>query len=588
VKTAWSYLAILGVLAMGGPRALAQVPGQAQSPAPQQPLSSQQTTAQQTSAPQADASKQESTPLYRVTVVARTTKAINYRHLSGATKIDFHGTILLPFAKGEAKVDGRKSAVRIQAQFEKLEPATRFGPEFLTYVLWAVSPEGRADNLGEIQIEGSKSKLDVTAQLQAFALIVTAEPYFAVTQPSEVVVLENIVRPDTMGSVEEIDAKLDLLQRNQYTYVQANAQPIADPRVPLGLQEARNAMAVAKAAGAERYAADSFQKASQLIAQAENYHQHKGDKKQLEMTAREAVQTAEDARAITVKRREEERLAQERQAAAEREARAKAMAEQAEKARLEAQLAAERAAREKAEAEAARLAAQAQQQAAQAEAERARIAAEQAARERAEAELAKSAAQVQQQVAQVDAEKSRLAVAEAAAEKAQAEADAEKARKAARDAEAEKTSLRAQLLNQLNSILQTQDTARGLIVNMSDVLFDTGSYTLKPGAREKLAKISGVLLSHPGLSMQIEGHTDSVGSDEFNQQLSERRSGMVRDFLIDQGVAASTISARGFGKIQPVATNETPEGRQRNRRVELVVNGADIDADATPNEAKFQ
>ena len=588
MKTAWSYLAILGVLAIGGPPALAQVQGQAQSPAPQQPLSSEHTTAQQTSAPQADAPKQESTPLYRVTVVARTTKAINYRHLSGATKIDFHGTILLPFAKGEAKVDGRKSAVRIQAQFERLEPATRFGPEFLTYVLWAVSPEGRADNLGEIQIEGSKSKLDVTAQLQAFALIVTAEAYFAVTQPSEVVVLENIVRPDTMGSVEEIDAKFDLLQRNQYTYVQANAQPIADPRVPLGLQEARNAMAVAKAAGAERYAADSFQKASQLTAQAENYHQHKGDKKQLEMTAREAVQTAEDARAITVKRREEERLAQERQAAAEREARAKTMAEQAEKARLEAQLAAERAAREKAEAEAARLAAQAQQQAAQAEAERARMAGEQAARERAEAELAKSAAQVQQQVAQAEAEKSRLAAAAAGAERAQAEADAEKARKAARDAEAEKTSLRAQLLNQLNSILQTQDTARGLIVNMSDVLFDTGSYTLKAGAREKLAKISGVLLSHPGLSLQIEGHTDSVGSDEFNQQLSERRSGMVRDFLIDQGVAASTISARGFGKIQPVATNETPEGRQRNRRVELVVNGADIDADATPNEAKFQ
>ena len=581
MKTAWASLAVLGVLVIPAPRAL----GQAQAPPPA--ASSQQTT------PQADVPKQESTPLYRVTVVARTTKAINYRHLSGATKIDFRGTILLPFAKGEAKVEGRKGAIRIQAQFEKLNSATRFGPEFLTYVLWAVSPEGRADNLGEIQVEGSsKSKLDVTAQLQAFALIVTAEPYFAVTQPSEVVVLENIVRPDTMGSVEEIDAKFDLLQRSQYTYVQANSrdntQPIADPRIPLGLQEARNAMAIARAAGAEHYAADSYLKASQLLAQSEEFHEHKGDKKQVEMTAREAVQTAEDARAITVKRREEERLAQERQAAAEREARAKAMAEQAEKARLEAQLVAERAAREKAEAEAARLAAQAQQQAAQAEAEKSRIAAEQAARERAEAEVAKSAAQVQQQAAQADAEKSRIAAAQAAAATAQAEADAEKARKAVKDAEAEKAALRAQLLNQLNSILQTQDTARGLIVNMSDVLFDTGSYTLKPGAREKLAKISGVLLSHPGLSMQIEGHTDSVGTDEFNQQLSERRSGMVRDFLVDQGVAASTITARGFGKTQPVATNDTPEGRQRNRRVDLVVNGADIDADATPGNSTSQ
>jgi outer membrane protein OmpA-like peptidoglycan-associated protein len=577
VKTAWAFLAVLGVLAIPARQAL----GQAQAPASQQTSSSQQTP------PQADVPKQESSPLYRITVVARTTKAINYRHLSGATKIDFHGTVLLPFAKGEAKVEGRKGAIRIQAQFEKLDPATRFGPEFLTYVLWAVSPEGRADNLGEIQIEGSKSKLDVTAQLQAFALIVTAEPYFAVTQPSEVVVLENIVRPDTMGSVEEIDAKFDLLQRSQYTYIQTNAQPVADPRISLGLQEARNAMAIAKAAGAERYAAESFQKASQLIAQAENYQAHKGDKKQLEMTAREAVQTAEDARAIAYKRHEEERLAQERQAAADREARAKAMAEQAEKAKLEAQLAAEHAAREKAEADAARLAAQAQQQAAQADAEKSRIAAEQAARERAAAEVAKAAAQVQQQAAQADAEKSRIAAAEAGAERAQAQADAEKARKAVKDAEAEKAGLRAQLLNQLNSILQTQDTARGLIVNMSDVLFDTGSYTLKPGAREKLAKISGVLLSHPGLSMQIEGHTDSVGTDEFNQQLSERRSGMVRDFLVDQGVAASTITARGFGKTQPVATNDTPEGRQRNRRVELVVNGADIDA-ANADDAKTQ
>ncbi len=377
-------------------------------------------------------------------------------------------------------------------------------------MLWAISPEGRADNLGEVIVEGSKSKLDVTAQLQAFALIVTSEPYFAVTRPSEVVVVENIVRADTIGSVEEIEAKFDLLQRSQYTLVQANAQPASDPRIPLAIQEARNAMQIAKAAGAEHYAADSLQKASQLLQQAEEALAHKSDKKQLEMAAREAVQTAEDARAIAAKRTEDEIVAKERQAAADREARAKTQAEEAEKAKLEAQLATERAAREKAEAEAARLAAQAQQQAAQAD---------------------------------------------------------------------------AQLLSQLSAILQTQDSARGLIVNMSDVLFDTGSYTLKAGAREKLAKISGILLAHPGLTMQVEGHTDSLGSDDFNQQLSERRSGMVRDFLVDQGVAASTISARGFGKTQPVASNDTVEGRQRNRRVELVVNGDSIDAATNPRAA---
>jgi outer membrane protein OmpA-like peptidoglycan-associated protein len=529
VKTAWVYLALIGVLGILAAPALGQSP------------------------PQADTQKQqEATPLYRVTVVARTTKAINYRHLSGPTKIDFRGTVLLPLSEGQAKVESKKGAVHIQAQFEKLEPATRFGPEFLTYVLWSVSPEGRADNLGEVVVEGSKSKLDVTAQLQAFALIVTAEPYFAVTQPSEVVVLENVVRPDTLGNVEEVDAKFDLLQRSQYI-MQANSQPPApDSRTPLELQEARNAVQIAKALGADHYAADSFNKAAQLLQQAEGYLAHKGEKKQVEMTAREAVQTAEDARAITDKRLQEEKLAQERQAAADREAKAKAQAEEAERAELEAQLAAERAAREKAEAEAARIAALAQQQAAQAEAERSRLAAEQAAREKAEADAARAAALVQQQAAQ---------------------AEAEAARKAAQQAEAEKAELRARLLNQLNMVLQTRDTARGLIVNMSDVLFDTGSYTLRPGAREKLAKISGIVLAHPGLTLQIEGHTDSVGSDEYNQVLSERRAGSVRDFLVEQGVPAATVTASGFGKTQPVASNETPEGRQRNRRVELVVNG---------------
>jgi outer membrane protein OmpA-like peptidoglycan-associated protein len=533
--------------------------------------------------------QQESSPLYRVTVVARTTKAINYRHLSGPTQIDFRGTVLLPFSKGQAWVESKRGAIRIQAQFEKLEPATRFGPEFLTYVLWAVSPEGRADNLGEVLMNGSKSKLDVTAQLQAFALIVTAEPYFAVTQPSEVVVLENIVRADTLGSVEEMDAKFDLLQRSQYTYVQGNSQPArADLNTPYGLLEARNAVQIAKAAGAGQYAADSFQKASQLLQQAETSLTHKGDKKQIEMSAREAVQTAEDARAITVKRREEERLTQERAAAAQREATAKAQTEAAERANLQAQLAAERAAREKAEAETARAAALVQQQAAQAAAENSRLAAEQASRDKAAAEAARASAMAQQQAAMAAANQASRDKVQAEAARAAAQADADKARKAAEQAESEKADLRAKLLAQLNTILQTRDSARGLIVNMSDVLFATGSYTLKPGAREKLAKISGILLAHPGLTLQIEGHTDSVGSDEYNQQLSDRRAGSVQEFLVQQGVAAGSVTAVGFGKMEPVASNETSEGRQLNRRVELVVNGADIGTTAGGSQTSRQ
>ncbi len=504
----------------------------------------------------------QSSPLYRVTVVARTTKAINYSHAKGSTPIDFKGTVLMPFAKGEARVEGKKGVISVSAKFEKLSPATQYGPQFLTYVLWAVTPEGRALNLGELEIEGTKAKVDGAAAFQAFAMIVTAEPYFAVTQPSDVVVMENEVRPDTVGSVEEVDAKFDLLQRSDYsTITTGNDATRLDPRVPLSLYEARNAVQIAQAAGSDKYATASFQKAQQLLQEAEESHKHKAERKSVDMIAREAVQTAQDARSITMKRLDEERQEAERKAAEAREALAKQQAADAEKAKLEAQLAEERAARDKADAEAARAAALVHQQ----EAEKA---AELASQQKSAAEA--TAAQAAQQAAQAEQM--------AAQQKAAAEADAQRAKLAAAQAESEKAELRKQLLQQLSSILQTHDTVRGLIVNMSDVLFDTGSYTLKPGAREKLAKISGILLAYPALKVQVEGHTDSVGSDEFNQRLSEQRAESVREYLVDQQVPANAVTAFGFGNSRPVATNDTAEGRQQNRRVELVVNGDAIRA----------
>lgn len=278
------------------------------------------------------------------------------------------------------------------------------------------------------------------------------------------------------------------------------------------------------------------------------------------------METAEEARVMAVKQKAEED-AQAKAAADKKAAEEQAAAEI--KRRQDADLARQQA--EAAKADALRMKQEAEQAAAE------------AARQKAEAEQATAAAVAQQQAAQAAAEQAARDKAAAQDQQHAAEAEAEKARQAAAKAEAEKADLRAQLLNQLNSILQTRDSARGLIVNMSDVLFDTGSYTLKPGAREKLAKISGILLAHPGLNMQIEGHTDSVGTDEFNQQLSERRADSVRDFLAEQGVPASTITARGFGKTQPVATNDTPEGRQRNRRVEIVLNGDAIGNAAASN-----
>jgi outer membrane protein OmpA-like peptidoglycan-associated protein len=532
-------------------------------------------------------------PIYRITVVARTTKAINYNHRSGPTNIDFRGTALMPEARGEAKVESKQGVIKIDARMHMLQPATKYGPEYLTYVMWAITPEGRATNVGEVLLNGDNSKLDATTDLQSFGLIITAEPYFAVTQPSDVVVMENFVRHDTTGTIEEVDAKYELLSRGQYTLNvnPADIRPIRlDRKVPLELYEARNAVQIARWTGASQYAAETFQKAVQGLENAEGYLQGKSGKKPIGTVAREAVQMAEDARIITVKKIEEEQLANERQAGVEREARA-------ESGRAAAQSEAERVARD---AEAARLGAQAeadrlkrandaQTAVAQAEADRLKLANDaQAAAARTEAERLRLANDAQTAAAQADAERLRLAndarlasaqneadrlKTENDAQRAASQADLDRAAKDRAQAEAEKAELRAQLLTQFNAILQTRDTARGLIVNMSDVLFDTAKFSLRPVAREKLAKVAGIVSGHPGLRLAVEGHTDSVGGDDYNQQLSEQRGASVRDYLTAEGMAVNSVTSRGFGKTQPIASNDTAAGRQQNRRVELVVSG---------------
>jgi outer membrane protein OmpA-like peptidoglycan-associated protein len=504
-------------------------------------------------------------PIYSITinVVDRTTKAINYQHRNGATKIDFRGTPLMPAAHGEAKVESKQGYMEIEVEFRELQSATRFGPEFLTYVMWTITPEGRAANVGEVILNGTSSKLDVTTELQAFGLVVTAEPYFGVTQPSDVVVMENFVRKDTVGKVEEIDAKYELLQRGQYT---VNVSPVdlkpiqLDKHTPLDLYEARNAVRIAKWAGADVSAADSFAKASTLLAQAEDYKTRKAGSKPISMTAREAVQTAEDARLITLKSQAEARLAQEREAAADREAIANAAAANA---RAEAN----DAERDRA--------------AAQADAERTKFDAQLAAQRAADE------AKAQAERSRIDAE---LAAQRAASDKEAVEtANRLAKRSAAEESEREKQELRNKLVLQLNTILQTRESARGLIVNMSDVLFGTGQFTLKPAAREKLAKISGIVLAYPTLKLEVGGYTDNVGTDVSNLRLSENRANSVRDFLIQQGIATSSIASHGFGESQPVSTNDTTAGRQQNRRVELVVSGDVIGSSSSPAiEAKPQ
>jgi len=502
------------------------------------------------------------TPTYKVTVISRTARAVNYQHRGGATKLDFAGTELMPQANGQAKVESKKGYIEIEVEFGNLQKPTTFGNEYLTYILWAISPEGRAVNLGEVLVgDNHRSKLDVTTDLQAFALVVTAEPYYAVRQPSNVVVLENVIREDTKGTFETVNAKYDLLERGGYIPTGYKFDPVVlNTKLPLEFFEARNALRIAQSEGAERYAPDSYQHAVQLMDKTDAYATDKNsDKKAMIATAREAVQTAEDARAITVKQIEQERLDNERRAAADAQAQTQAQADDATQQKQQAQ-------------------------SDQARAERARDRAES---DTAKAQVAKAQAESDTTRAQADAAKAQsdsdkakadLANSQAASDTAlsAAQADADRSRLAAQQADADKVTMRTRLSEQLNRILQTRDSARGLIVSMSDVLFDTGKYSLKPGAREKLAKVAGILVSYPGLNIEVGGYTDNVGGDVMNQTLSENRASSVRNYLVDQGVATNSVTSKGFGNTLPVASNDSSSGRQQNRRVELLVSGEAI------------
>jgi outer membrane protein OmpA-like peptidoglycan-associated protein len=487
------------------------------------------------------------TPIYRTTVIERSTKAVSYKHRGGATKIDFSGTDLMPGAHGQAKVESKQGYIEIEVEFRNLPEAIQFGDEYLTYVLWAITPEGRTSNLGEILRNGTSAKLDVTTELQAFGLIVTAEPYFAVSRPSNVVVMENEIRPDTKGQFEVIDAKYELLERGQYEHLANVLDLKLNRKMPLELYEARNAVQIARSSGAEQYAGETFRKAESNLKQAEAYRAENEGSKQVAMTARQAVQMAEDARAIAEKRQDEERVTAERQAGIDRELKA-------ENGRAAAQSETDRVKREAVEA----------RTKAELDAAELKLSTDaQAASLRRENELQRTAAQT---------EAARLKQ-ENDAKMAATLNDLDRATKDKSTAEAEKAELRAQLLVQFNAILQTRDTARGLIVNMSDVLFDTAKFSLRPEAREKLAKVAGIVEGHPGLRLDVEGHTDNVGGDDYNQQLSEERGSAVRDYLTAEGMQQDSVTTKGFGKTQPIASNETAAGRQQNRRVELVISG---------------
>jgi len=458
-------------------------------------------------------------------VVRKSIKAVGYEVGGGSTKIAFVGTSEAPNASGEAKVDAKTAGTNIELRVTGMPQPTTFGAEFLTYVLWIVTPDGAATNMGEIPIDkNGEGKLNAVAKSQTFAMGVTAEPYFAVPLPSEVVVLVNDTTKKTKGKIYP-ENSYKLMKRSQYAKL---GNPLAlTPdlkKVPLDMYEARNAVDIAKSRGAEKYAPEIFAKAQSSLQMAENSLSSGADKSQIITNARTTIQFAEDARALTAQRVEAERIQQEQDAAA-----------------------AAAAAKAKAEADAA----------AAAEAKR-------------QAELA--AAREAQQKAEADAAAAKAA-AKAAAEQAALKAKEQAAKEEAARAQAATDALRAQLLKQLNDVLQTTDTQRGLVVNMADVLFETGKYNLSSDAQLKLAKLSGIIQAHPGLNLAIEGYTDTTGSADFNMKLSQQRADTVRQFLISQGLLPDTITSQGFGEANPIADNGSSAGRKQNRRVEIVVSG---------------
>lgn len=470
-------------------------------------------------------------PIYRVTVVERTTKAINYRYRAEPTLIDLRGTVLLPKAKGKAVVASKPGRTEIEATFEHLTPPTPFGGEYLTYVLWALTPDGRPHNLGEILANSAdKSRTRVSTDLQAFALIVTAEPYSAVRRPSDVVVMENELSPKTEGMIEQVSARYELLPRGAYTLhlgqtrASANAPKVSmrEYEMLLELYQAENAVNIARAARADQYAPEVLGKAELLLNEARQLHEHKGDHTIAMQEAREACQRAEDARIIAEER---------------------SKAESAKQVQANAGAAVDRA---RAEAAAARADAQREQLEAQAKLE-----AERAARQRAEAEA--------------QTERSRAIAAQRELESAQ---QTRVLARAPQPRGQEQSQFRALLLRELSATdLTIEDTPRGLVVVLPDSQFSGAD--LRGDCAVKTMKLSRTLTQHHDLRVEVEGHADAPDGERLAYLRAERVAASLRG-------SGLPVVARDIGDRRPVGPNHSAQGRLENRRVEVVISGDSI------------
>ena len=558
--------------------------------------------------------------------VAESTKAIDYRQ-GVRSEVALKGSDQMPDINGKAEVDTKSTPTQLRVEVEHLKPANSFGLEYLTYVLWAISPEGMPSNLGELDVHGDKGSIRASTPMQAFALVITAEPYFAVTQPSEKLVAQNEPGPHAQGFVRAVDVSYQAVPASLYAAQnQAIQEPVygIDKNVPLALREARNAVRIAKVAQADQYASSPLNRAQQLLNQADDYYHRKQPTKSIETVAREATSAAEAARVSAIHAEQQAKIDQERQAVMQRAARAEAQAEahqhEAEQAKAQADAQAQQAqqaeqARQQAEQQAAQAQAAAQQAAQAAQAAQQQIqqqansgqqvqadqqaAAQQAQQQAQQAQEQAAAAQqraqdqerlaqqaeqqLQQQRAAADQAQQQLQQEQAARQQAEQQAQAtqqqlQQSQQQLQQAQADKEQTRQRLLGQLNQVLQTKDSARGLIVNMPDVLFALNSANLTADARERLAKVAGILIAYPDIKVEVDGYTDNTGPLNFNQQLSQQRADTVRQYLVSQGVPSGSVDSKGFGPNDPIASNDTPDGRKQNRRVNMVVSGQSIGA----------
>lgn len=473
--------------------------------------------------------------LYELRPTLANIRVFSYAAMDGNVELRMEPTELASGASGELRVRSRTSYNEIDLRVKNLPTPQAVGPEYLTYVVWTISPAGIGTNLGELSLERGEGRLRTQTDLQSFGLIVSAEPYFAATMPSDSIVLENAPDPSQKRTPAVSAVEGRFMPRGQYKVGAelGEVKPFTfEPGVPLDVYQARNALLVGKRTGTDRFVSEAYTAAQTLLGRAEELY-HGGDAKAATAVAREAVQAIGDAVKLSIERQDKLRSELISRAADDRVRRASSMAEDAERRMQDAQ------------------------------------------RKQQEAEAAAREAQAKRQQAE---DEMRLAVEE----RRRAQQEAIEARQIAQKLVQEQRQLRDLLVERLNQVLETEDTERGLVVRLSDILFDPGRFTLKTDTRVLLARIAGILSWAPGIQVQVEGHTDNTGDAGRNQTLSEQRAAAVENFLVQQGMPASNLSSMGYGESRPIAANDSRAGREKNRRVELVLSGEMIGTQIGP------